>query len=260
MASHSSWPYPKVLAHRGGGILAPENTLAAIRRGLEHGFHAVEFDVMLTRDGVPILMHDEQRGRTVPGKGDIADLAATELFQLDAGAWFGPGFVGERVPAYADVVAFCKGNGIWMNVEIKPAAGHERQTGRVVADLTRKMFAAEIAARKHGGAVDSLPLLSSFSFEAVQEAQRAAPEIPRAFLVDTVPGDWQERLQEIDAVALHTNQKNLTPALAKAVKAAGYGLFCYTVNDLERAREMLDWGVDGFCTDRIDLISTQFPD
>jgi len=67
------WPYPRILAHRGGGTLAPENTLAGFRCGLEHGYRAAEFDVMLTRDEVPILMHDPQRGRTLPGAGKIAE-------------------------------------------------------------------------------------------------------------------------------------------------------------------------------------------
>ena len=61
------WPYPKIVAHRGGGKLAPENTLAAVRCGLSHGFHAVEFDVMLSKDGIPMLMHDPHFGRTVAG-------------------------------------------------------------------------------------------------------------------------------------------------------------------------------------------------
>ena len=73
------WPYPKVLAHRGGGRLAPENTLAAIRCGYEHGFRAVEFDVMLPADGVPILMHDDTLGRTVAGSGSVAELGSVEL-------------------------------------------------------------------------------------------------------------------------------------------------------------------------------------
>jgi glycerophosphoryl diester phosphodiesterase len=100
-------------------------------------------------------------------------------------------------------------------------------------------------------------LFSSFSFDALMAARRVAPAIPRGFLVDSIPGDWQERRQALDAVALHTNHKNLTPPLAQAVKQAGYGLFCYTVNEPARAEEILAWGVDGFCTDRIDLIGPE---
>lgn len=249
------WPYPTVLAHRGGGILAPENTLAGIRCGLAHGFRAIEFDVMLSSDGVPILMHDDVLGRTVAGSGAISSLTAEQLFQMDAGAWFGPQFAGERIPAFSDVIAFCKQNGIWMNVEIKPAPGFERETGQVAAKMVQDLFQPEIWTC---AAAAALPLLSSFSFDALQAAQRQAPEIPRGYLIDQIPPDWQSRLEQLGVVALHTNQKYLTSELAHAVKAAGYGLFCYTVNETARASEILTWGVDAFCTDRIDIIGPSF--
>ena len=250
------WPYPKIVAHRGGGALAPENTLAALRCALAHGFHAVEFDVMLSKDGIPVLMHDEQFGRTVGGAGSVPTSSAAELAALDAGNWFGSAFAGEPVPSYAQVAAFCREQAIWMNVELKPAAGFEAATGRVTAALTRQLFAAEIAA----AVVDprTVPLFSSFSIEALMAARMAAPEIARGYLVDRVPSDWRARLQALAAVALHVNHESLTPDLTQQIKAAGFGLFCYTVNDPVRARTLLTWGVDGFCTDRIDLIGADF--
>lgn len=249
------WPYPKVVAHR-GGALAPENTLAALRCGLAHGFHAVEFDVMLSRDGIPMLMHDEQFGRTVSGTGSVPGSSAAELAALDAGRWFGSAFAGEPVPSYAQAVAFCRAQAIWMNVELKPAIGFEAATGRATAALTRQLFAAEIAAAVANP--HALPLFSSFSFDALRAARIAAPEIPRGYLVNAIPPDWHACLQALAAVALHANHEMLTPDLVQRVKAAGFGLFCYTVNDPGRAREILSWGVDGFCTDRIDLIGADF--
>ncbi len=242
----TSWPYPKIIAHRGGGTLAPENTIAAIRCGLEYGFHAVEFDVMLSKDGVPVLMHDPLFGRTVRGDGGVAASLATELQQMDAGSWFSERFAGERIPTYVQVIEFCQQHRIWMNVEIKPVPRFEEITGRVVAEVTKQMQA--------GGDV----LFSSFSFDALMQAKLVAPEIKRGFLTDQIESDWQQRLEQLDAIALHTNHKHLTPEIAQQIKAAGYGLFCYTVNTPERAREILDWGVDAFCTDRIDLIAADF--
>lgn len=209
---------------------------------------------MLARDDVPVLMHDPQFGRTVRGKGSIAETSAAELASMDAGSWFGREFAGEPVPTYEQVVRYCKENAIWMNVEIKPAPGFEIQTGRVVAEYTRTLFADEIATHRPGVTDAALPLLSSFSFEAMLAAQAAAPEIPRGFLADPIPPDWLERLRTLDAVALHVNHRHLAPAQARAVKQAGYGLFCYTVNTRRRASKLLSWGVDAFCTDRIDKI------
>ncbi len=243
------WPYPKVLAHRGGGKLAPENTIAALKCGLAHGFRAVEFDVMLARDGVPVVMHDPYLGRTVAGSGNVFDYDAAELARMDAGGWFDKQFQGEPVPLFADFAAFCKASGIWMNIEIKPAPGFEAQTGAVVAEATRAMFEGESA---------QAPLLSSFSEVALAAARDAAPEVARALLLDVVPRDWLHRARALGAVAIHTNHKHLTQGVAREIRLSGFGLFCYTVNNPIRARELLMWGVDGFCTDRIDLIGPDF--
>jgi glycerophosphoryl diester phosphodiesterase len=248
------WPYPKVLAHRGGGKLAPENTIAGLECGLAHGFRAVEFDVMLARDGVPVVMHDPYLGRTVAGSGNVFDYDAAELAAMDAGAWFGKQFAGEPVPLFADFAAFCKAHAIWMNIEIKPAPGFDAQTGKVVAESTRTMFALEIAAGDFAG----VPLLSSFSENALAAAQEAAPDLPRAVLFDAVPRNWMPRARAVGAVAIHANQKHLTAAVAREIRLAGFGLFCYTVNTPRRALELLDWGVHAFCTDRIDLIGADF--
>jgi len=246
------WPYPRCLAHRGGGTLAPENTLAALKRGMAAGFRAVEFDVMLARDGVPVLMHDPHLGRTVKGRGNVFDHDAPALAAMDAGSWFGQEYAGEPVPLFAEYAQFCKAHGVWMNIEIKPAPGHDEATGSVVARMAAALFASELAA----GDIARAPLLSSFSETALAAARDAAPHMPRALLLDGLPRDWERRARALDAVAIHANQRHLTQAEAAAVKAAGFGLFCYTVNDPARARALLDWGVDAFCTDRIDLFGT----
>ena len=138
------WPYPKIVAHRGGGTLAPENTVAGLRAGLAYGFHAVEFDVMLSRDGIGMVMHDADFGRTVAGRGSVPDTDAVALAAMDAGVWFGQQFKDEPVPYYTQFIDYCKAQRIWMNVEIKPADGFETETGRWVATVTRDSYAGEI--------------------------------------------------------------------------------------------------------------------
>jgi glycerophosphoryl diester phosphodiesterase len=256
------WPYPTVLAHRGGGTLAPENTMAGLRRGMAAGYRAIEFDVMLARDGVPVVLHDPFLGRTVPGSGHVYDYDALELAAMDAGGWFAREFEGEPVPLFVEFAQFCRAHGVWMNIEIKPAPGHELETGATVARIAAAMFADEIAAGAEAGAgADKparAPLLSSFSHEALASAREVAPGVPRAFLMSELAPDWERRAREVEAVAIHTNHRHLTPQQAHEVKAAGFGLFCYTVNDPARARALLGWGVDAFCTDRIDLIGPDF--
>jgi glycerophosphoryl diester phosphodiesterase len=248
------WRYPKILAHRGGGTLAPENTYAAVRCGIERGFRAIEFDVMLAHDGVAVVMHDPYLGRTVPGSGNVFDYDAAELAEMDAGSWFGKEFAGETVPLFVEFAHFCKAHGVWMNIEIKPAPGYEAETGRAVARIARAMFADEIEA----GELARAPLLSSFSVVALEAARDAAPDLPRALLMNAVTPDWLRPAGALGAHALHVDHKSLTANQAAEIKGAGFGLFCYTVNGVARARELLGWGVDAFCTDRIDLIGPDF--
>jgi glycerophosphoryl diester phosphodiesterase len=248
------WRYPKVLAHRGGGTLAPENTFAALACGMANGYRAIEFDVMLARDGVPVVMHDPFLGRTVAGSGNVFDYDAAELVRMDAGGWFGKQFEGEPVPLFDEFTRACKEQGVWMNIEIKPAPGFDLETGGAVARIAAALFAGEIAA----GELARVPLLSSFSQLALASAHEAAPQVPRACLVNELPPDWERRAHAVRASAIHINHRHLSLALARAIKDAGFGLFCYTVNSPARARELLGWGVDAFCTDRIDLIGPDF--
>ena len=243
------WPYPKIIAHRGGGSLAPENTLAGFQCGFNHGFRAVEFDVMLTRDLVAVVIHDESLGRTVAGQGLVSQLLAQELLQRDAGSWLGPDFAASRVPTYREVLEFCSSHGIWMNVEIKPAQGFETVTGQVVAELTRE-FCLDTG--------HPAPLFSSFSMPALAAAQARAPAIARAALFDQIPQNWQEQLNRLQAMALHTNHLALNATVVSAIKVAGFGLSCYTVNEPARARELLGWGVDALFTDELKLIPADF--
>ena len=238
------WPYPRVIAHRGGGGLAPENTLAAIRTGAQRGFAGVEFDVMLSRDSVPVLIHDDNLERTTNGAGAVANAAWTDLAALDAGSWFGAAFAGEPLPSYADAARLCVDMGLWANVEIKPAAGFERETGKLVAAMSGQLWRAAPLA----------PLLSSFSMDALEAAAAAAPGLARGLLVKAIPDDWRDAVLRLGCVSLHCSLKHLSRVQARAVKDAGCALLCYTVNDPATARELFGWGVDAVVTDRLDLI------
>jgi len=236
-----------VIAHRGGGSLAPENTLAAIRKGKNLGFEGVEFDVMLAADSIPVLIHDETLERTTSGRGAVARTPLAELEALDAGSWFSAAFSGEPVPSYADAVRLCLDLGIWANVEIKPAAGAERETGRIVAAMSADLWQRASVA----------PLLSSFSVAALEAAAAAAPGLKRGLLASEIPVDWRDRLVQLGCVSLHCDYRPLTQARAQAVKEAGYALLCYTVNDPATACELFAWGVDAVVTDRLDLIAPE---
>ncbi|MGN6701829.1 MAG: glycerophosphodiester phosphodiesterase [Burkholderiaceae bacterium] len=244
------WPYPTILVHRGGGTLAPENTFAGLRAAAARNCRAVEFDAMLARDGVPVLMHDPYFGRTIAATGRVADFDAAELAAMDAGSWLDLRFAGEGVPTLAAALRLCRETGLWPNVEIKPAPGMESDTGRMVARTVKQ---CRIGAEA-GAATATGPLLSSLSLPALHAAREEAPDLARAWLVERVPANWRDPLAACEAVALHADHRHLTAPQARDVKAAGFGLLCYTVNDPARAAELFSWGVDAVCTDRPDLV------
>lgn len=242
------WPYPRIIAHRGGGMLAPENTIAGLEFARNLGFQGVEFDVKLTEDGTPILMHDDRLDRTTDGHGLVAETEYKDIAQLDAGGWFGNEYIGEQVPTLATAAALCQQAELWANVEIKPCPGQERETGEVVAKMARALW----------GGADLPPLLSSFSPIALEAAAVEAPELPRALLVSKVPANWQAQMERLQCVSLHVSYKHLDSALVQAVHAAGYGVLAYTVNDSGLAMDLLEWGVDALVTDQLDAITPYF--
>ncbi len=250
------WPYPRVLAHRGGGAFAPENTIAAIRIGHERGFRAVEFDVMLCGNGESVLMHDTTLDRTTDATGPVAERSWDELARLDAGRWFSSTFAGERIPRLTDAIAFCRSHQVWINAEIKPGPGAERQTGREVARRIARDYADLMRPGEQAGGLPDprLPLLSSFSVEALAAARDAEPALPRGLLCKRIPDDWREQLEHLQCVALHCDHHYLDATAIRAIRDAGYWLFAYTVNERRRATQLAKWGLDALCTDRLDRI------
>jgi glycerophosphoryl diester phosphodiesterase len=244
----SHWPYPRVIAHRGGGVLAPENTLAGLKLARNLGFEAVEFDVKLTEDEIPILFHDEDLDRTTDGRGPVAQASFADLQEMDAGGWFGNEYLGERIPTLAAAGTLCREAGLWANVEIKACPGRERETGEVVAGMVKRLWAGATLP----------PLLSSFSPLALEAAATEAPELPRALLVGRVPQNWQALMERLQCVSLHAGHQHLDAALVRAVHDAGYGVLAYTVNDSERALDLLEWEVDALVTDQLDAITPNF--
>lgn len=242
-----SWPYPPIVAHRGGGKLAPENTLAAIDVGAQYGHRMIEFDAKLSQDGAIFLLHDDTLDRTSNGWGVAGEQPWDKLVQLDAGSWFGSAFSDERLPLLAEVAARCRQHRLMANIEIKPTGGLEVETGRAVALAARVMWQGQVA-----------PLLSSFSFQALEAAKMAAPELPRGLLLDSWDENWQRLTQTLGCVSIHLNHTVLNAERVAQLKQAGLRILVYTVNKPDRARELLQWGVDAICTDRIDIIGPDF--
>lgn len=237
-----TWPWPRIVAHRGGGTLAPENTLAAFEVGYQAGYRMAEYDVKLSADDVPILLHDDTVDRTSNGHGAASALDLSQLQQLDFGRWHGPQWAGKTLPTLQQVAAFCLAHGMHSNIEIKPSTGLEAHTGRLVARQAASLWASA------PGSV----LLSSFSETALAAARDAAPHLPRALLIENqLPSDWQARAHALGCLGINLDNALATEHIVKTILEHGYTVVIWTVNDLARAQELLRWGCHAIVTDTL---------
>ena len=243
--SAQPWPYPRWIAHRGAGKLAPENTLAAFRFGARHGYRMFECDVKLSLDEVPFLLHDASLERTTGGKGIAGDHVWTDLAQLDAGSWHSPEYSGEPLPAFENIVRYCLQNRKDLNVEIKPTPGTEARTGEVVANCLASWWPVQATA----------PLLTSFELPALEGAGKAQPQLPRGLLVNKWWDGWLDAAIGLECVAVVADYRLWSETSVALARQSGLRLLSYTVNDQDSADRLRQLGTDGIITDRVDLFT-----
>ena len=245
MPAQKPWPYPRWIAHRGAGKLAPENTLAAFRLGAAHGYRMFECDAKLSADGVVFLMHDATLDRTTSGHGTGGAQPWSPLSQLDAGGWHSRAFAGEPLATLENLARFCLANGHLLNIEIKPTPGTERETGEAVANLAARLW--------QGAAI--APLLTSFQAESLAGAKAVQPGLPRGLLLDTLREGWLAAASSLDCAAVVCNHALWDAGTVAQVHGAGMRALSYTVNDEWAAQRLTALGTDGIITDRVDLFS-----
>ena len=239
------WPYPRWIAHRGAGKLAPENTLAAFRLGAQYGYRMFECDAKLSRDDEVFLMHDATLERTTNGTGIGGELSWHALTQLDAGSWHSRTYAGEPLPRLEALARFCIGSGHLLNIEIKPTPGAERHTGEVVAREAARLWQDQPVP----------PLLTSFQPEALAGARNSALHLPRGLLLDSLWDGWFEQAQALGCMAVVCNYALWDATTVARVQGAGLRALSYTVNDDWAAQHLIALGTDGIITDRVDLFS-----
>ncbi len=230
---HPRFVRPAVIAHRGASGTRPENTLAAFTRAVALGAHMIELDVQLTLDGEVVVLHDDTLDRTTSGSGPVARRPWPEVAALDAGAWFGPEFAGERVPRLADVLAAVP---VGVNVELKPGAddGLERRTLEVVAEA---------------GALRRV-VLSSFDPQRLLRLRALSPDADLAVLSAGTRASPPLTLAErVAATALHIRKSRAVPRLVAAAHASGLAVRVWTVNCQEEFSFVTLAGADAVFSD-----------
>ena len=236
---------PRVMGHRGAAGAAPENTLAGLRAAAAFGMTWVEFDVMLSGDGVPVLFHDDNLKRITGRNALMAETPFAALADLEAGVWFAPGFAGEPIPSLEAALALALDLGLTPNVEIKPTPG---------ADAATAVGVLEVIAR-HWPAARPGPLISSFSRVVLGVAKERAPALPRALIAWRLPRDWHRTAAALGCSNLHIAGRALNEKRVGWIKRAGYQLAAFTINDPEQAKRLAALGVDCIITDRPDMIA-----
>lgn len=240
--THPDWPYPALIAHRGAGRHAPENTLSSMRLGTQHGFTMMEYDVKLSADEVLILLHDDTIDRTSNSTGAASALSLKALSDIDFGAWHSAAYAGEPIATLYAIACYTRANGVHSNIEIKPSTGDEARTGQLVAARAAELW-------QHA---DLPPLLSSFSEASLDAARAAAPHLPRALLIEgKIPRDWHNRMLALGCRGINIDEREASRELVEEILAQGCTLAIWTVNTPQRARELLRWGCHAIFTDDI---------
>ncbi len=225
-----------IWAHRGDSAHAPENTMAAFAAAEAAGAEGIELDVHLSRDGVPVVIHDDRLERTTNGQGRIAAARLHELRRLDAGSWYGAAFAGERLPTLGEVLEWAADR-LRINIEIKSSAA-----GKAVLGVLRDFPRARV-------------LVSSFDHRLLAALRRDAPELPLGFLVDS--RFWRTSLRRAlasGAESFHPRQDTVSRAMLGACRGAGLAVHPWTVDDPERLAELVRMGVDGVFTNDPSMV------
>jgi glycerophosphoryl diester phosphodiesterase len=234
----------KIIGHRGASAYAPENTMASFNKALEMGCRFIEFDVMCSADGEPFIFHDDTLKRTTNGRGELGQVKSSYLQTLDAGAWYARAFKGERIPHFKEILEWLVASEVQANIEIKPCPGAEQQTTVTVLSYLNRYWPEGKA----------LPLISSFSWDALVLCHNLAPEQPLGLLIHVWEEDWLDKAKQLGCISIHFNRKILTADRVKAVKDAGYLVYAYTVNRKRQAKKLFTWGVDAVFSDYPDLL------
>ena len=245
--SKHDWTLPRLIAHRGASIEAPENTLAAIARAADRGAGGVELDVTISADGVPVILHDKTLDRTTDGTGPVVTQPYPSLTGLDAGLWFSDEFEGEPLPTLAAAAALVLDRNLALNLEFKPPTGHDRETAQQTIAILNACWPS------YGNL-----LLSSFSVAALEAAHELAPRWPRGLITGAPPADWRDIMRSLDCASLHCSASSVTPSLVDEVHKEGYRLLVWTVNEVPKARKLFALGIDGIITDDPATMTAEF--
>lgn len=229
------------VAHRGASGLAPENTMAAFRAAMAFPFvQWIELDVQLSKDGIPVVIHDDALRRTARTAGRVDDYSAEELGRMDAGGWFDKAFAGEGIPTLEQVLDATIGR-CRLNIELKTYGGRYPGMERAVIELLNRK----------GLQHDSI--ITSFDREALRQVRALTKDVRTGLIIDALPWTLTEELKRLDASFLSIGYSRVSGTLLADMRKAGIDVMAWTVNDVPTIKRLA--GLDGAL-----MICTNYPD
>lgn len=237
-----------VFAHRGMSSLAPENTLAAFSLCKEHGIKWFECDIDILKDKTLVINHDDTLDRCSDKTGSLYDICKEDLEKIDAGGWFDDKYEGERIPTLNQLIELINKHKLNVNFELKSCCGGSELTESLIKGFAKALKKLD---------KDREVIVSSFNPLMLSKFKDISPETPVACLFEThtLYDDWSSIMESCKAEYIHPQNEGLTKQIVENFKKHGYKINVWTVNDLARANQLFNWGVDGVFTD----ISDRFP-
>jgi glycerophosphoryl diester phosphodiesterase len=235
----NTFPYPAIIAHRGGRAFAPENTLSAFQYALDSGADGIELDVHLSADGEVVVIHDASLGRTTNGSGLVFEKTLSELRELDAGSWFGKEFVGQKIPTLSEVFELVDER-LFVNVELKGSGLFQSALPEKVAEIVRRF------------SLTASVIISSYNPWLLRQTSQLLPETKLGLLF--MPGFLAgvKRLLSKPVItpwAYHPYYRTVTPDFIAQATREGHPVLAYTVNDPAEIKRLCALGIYGIITD-----------
>lgn len=236
-----------IIGHRGASAYHPENTMTAFQAAYEMGAEMIELDLTLSKDGIPVVIHDETLDRTTTGNGLVSDLTLQQLKKLDAGSWFSKEHSGEPIPTLEEVLEFAKGK-ISVNIEIKPEAVNNNAWGGIEEKAWELVKKYEM---------EDYILFSSFDYRAIAHLKEINVDISAALLYEkqqSANRSPSELVEDYSADAFNCSYKQFSKRWSQEASDKGFPVFVYTVNSERLMQKMIERGASGIFSDKPDVL------
>ncbi|TDR32413.1 glycerophosphodiester phosphodiesterase [Hydromonas duriensis] len=264
---------PLIYAHRGAMAYCPQNTLPAFALAWAMGVDGIELDVQCSKDGVPLVFHDDTLEALTDGAGRTRDHDWAYLAQLDAGSHFSAEFKDCRIPTL-EAVLRARPFGTFVNIELKTELPFDNEPNASTRDnrpvlMPEPLSATEIEARRIAqrtadcvqAVAQDVPdllehlIITSFHPAAIEAFHVLMPSVAIGHLFSrSTQFSTSPMMSKTPNLTLHLDVNDVSQADIEQAHAEGKHVNCWTVNEIEDAQRLIDWHVDGILTNYPDIM------